>query len=265
MSDNGIEHHKVASEAEWLVARTELLKKEKELTRLRDDVSRQRRELPWVRVEKEYTFDTPNGKKTLAELFDGRSQLVVYHFMFSPDWQEGCPSCSFAMDHTDGTLPHLAQRDVTFVAISRAPLPKIEAFKKRMGWRFSWVSSFGSDFNYDYQASFEPEEKAKGPVYYNYAMTEFPSEEAPGTSVFYRDKDGAVFHTYSTYGRGGESMMGTYSYLDLVPKGRDEDALPFTMAWVRHHDRYADGRLADASRPYWPLVMSEAAAAARDR
>jgi predicted dithiol-disulfide oxidoreductase (DUF899 family) len=265
MSSNMTDHHKVVSEKEWVAARTELLLKEKELTRLRDDLARQRRELPWVRVEKAYTFDTPTGKKTLAELFDGRSQLAVYHFMFGPDWQEGCPSCSFNMDHTDGALAHLAQRDVTFVAISRAPLPKIEAFKKRMGWRFPWVSSFGTDFNYDYQASFKPEDKAKGNVYYNYSMMEFPSEEAPGISVFYRDKDGAVFHTYSAYARGTESVMGTYNYLDLVPKGRDEDALPFTMAWVRHHDRYVDGRLADASRPYWPLVMSETAAAARDR
>ena len=253
MSKSTIERPKVVSEAEWLAARKELLRKEKELTRRRDELGKQRRELPWVRVEKEYTFDGPSGNEKLSDLFAGRSQLVVYHFMFGPEWQEGCPSCSFNMDHTDGALIHLAQRDVTFVAISRAPWSKIEAFKKRMGWRFTWVSSHGSDFNYDYHVSFRKEEMAKGKVYYNFDMQEFPSEEAPGISVFYKDKNGDVFHTYSSYARGTEGSVGTYSYLDLVPKGRDEDALAFTMAWVRHHDRYTDGRLADASRPYWPV------------
>jgi predicted dithiol-disulfide oxidoreductase (DUF899 family) len=252
MSKSTIERPKVVSAAEWLAARKELLRKEKELTRLRDQLSRQRRELPWVRVEKEYTFDGQGGKEKLADLFVGRSQLVVYHFMFGPEWQEGCPSCSFNMDHTDGALVHLAQRDVTFVAISRAPLSKIETFKKRMGWRFKWVSSYGSDFNYDYHVSFKKEEMAKGKVYYNFDMQEFPSEEAPGISVFYKDKNGDVFHTYSSYARGTETSVGTYNYLDLVPKGRDEDALAFTMAWVRHHDRYTDGHLADSTRPYWP-------------
>ena len=169
-------------------------------------------------------FDGPGGKESLADLFAGKSQLVVYHFMFGPEWQEGCPSCSFNMDHTDGTLVHLAQRDVTFVAISRAPLSKIEAFKKRMGWRFKWVSSYGSDFNYDYHVSFKKEEMSKGKVYYNFGMQEFPSEEAPGLSVFAKDKNGDVFHTYSAYARGTETSVGTYNYLDLVPKGRDEDA-----------------------------------------
>ena len=253
MSKSTIERPKVVSEAEWLAARKELLRKEKELTRRRDELGKQRRELPWVRVEKEYTFDGPSGNEKLSDLFAGRSQLVVYHFMFGPEWQEGCPSCSFNMDHTDGALIHLAQRDVTFVAISRAPWSKIEAFKKRMGWRFTWVSSHGSDFNYDYHVSFTKEDMAKGKVYYNFDMQEFPSEEAPGISVFYKDKNGDVFHTYSSYARGTEGSVGTYSYLDLVPKGRDEDALAFTMAWVRHHDRYTDGRLADASRPYWPV------------
>jgi predicted dithiol-disulfide oxidoreductase (DUF899 family) len=252
MSKSTIERPKVVSEAEWLAARKELLRKEKELTRLRDELGQQRRELPWVRVEREYTFDGPSGNQKLSDLFAGRSQLVVYHFMFGPEWQEGCPSCSFNMDHTDGALIHLAQRDVTFVAISRAPWSKIEAFKKRMGWRFTWVSSHGSDFNYDYHVSFTKEEMAKGKVYYNFDMQEFPSEEAPGISVFYKDKNGDVFHTYSSYARGTEASVGTYSYLDLVPKGRDEDALAFTMAWVRHHDRYTDGRLTDASKPYWP-------------
>jgi len=247
-----IEHPKIVSRAEWIAARKELLKKEKELTRQKDAVSAQRREMPWAKVEKVYTFDAPGGKKTLADLFEGRSQLIVYHFMFGPDWQEGCPSCSFNMDHTDGALVHLAQRDVSFAAISRAPLPKIEGFKKRMGWRFPWVSSFGNDFNRDYHVSFTKEERAKGKVEYNYDMTEFPSEEAPGISVFYKDASGNIFHTYSAYARGTENTMGTYNYLDWVPKGRDEDGLPFTMSWVRHHDRYADGRLADADKPYWP-------------
>ncbi|MGH9699131.1 MAG: DUF899 domain-containing protein [Candidatus Acidiferrales bacterium] len=254
MTRSTIESPKIVSQAEWLVARKKLLAREKELTHLRDAVSAERRQLPWVKVDKDYAFDGPSGKVTLAGLFDGRSQLIVYHFMFGPEWQEGCPSCSFLMDHTDGALVHLAQRDVSFAAISRAPWPKIEAFQKRMGWRFKWVSSNGSDFNYDYHVSFKKEEKAKGEVYYNFEMQEFPSEEAPGISVFYKDKnnDNDIFHTYSSYARGTETGVGTYSYLDLVPKGRDEDALSFTMAWVRHHDRYTDGRLADPTKPYWP-------------
>jgi predicted dithiol-disulfide oxidoreductase (DUF899 family) len=252
MNKTQIEHPKVVSRAEWLTARKELLKKEKELTRQKDALSAERRELPWVRIEKEYIFDAPGGKKTLADLFEGRSQLIVYHFMFGPDWQEGCPSCSFNMDHTDGSIVHLGQRDVSFAAISRAPLAKIEAFKKRMGWRFNWVSSNQNEFNRDYHVSFTKEEMAKGKVDYNYDMTQFPSEEAPGVSVFYKDKNGEIFHTYSAYARGTESTIGTYNYLDLAPKGRDEDALPFTMAWIRHHDRYSDGRLADKTRPYWP-------------
>jgi predicted dithiol-disulfide oxidoreductase (DUF899 family) len=251
------QHPKVVSQAEWTAARKELLKKEKELTRQKDALSVERRQLPWVKVEENYVFDGPSGKVTLADLFDGKSQLIIYHFMFGADWQEGCPSCSFSMDHTDGALPHLAQRDVSFAAISRAPYPKIDAFKKRMGWRFNWVSSNANDFNRDYHVAFTKEELATGKVDYNYGLGPFPSEEAPGTSVFYKDENGNIFHTYSAYARGGEAAMNTYNYLDLVPKGRDEDSLPFTMAWVRHHDRYADGRLADASRPYWPEVMSE--------
>jgi predicted dithiol-disulfide oxidoreductase (DUF899 family) len=234
------------------------LKKEKELTKLRDELSSQRRQLPWVKVEKNYVFDGPTGKVALADLFDRRSQLVVYHFMFGPDWNEACPSCSFNMDHTDGALVHLAQRDVTFAAISRAPLPKIEAFKKRMGWRFEWVSSYANDFNHDFRVSFTKEEMDKGKVDYNYNLTEFPSAEAPGISVFYKDKAGNIFHTYSTYARGTETVVGTYNYLDLVPKGRDEDGLPFTMAWVRHHDRYENGYLADVDRPYWPSNAASA-------
>src|SRR6202451_4286291 len=197
MSTNTIEHPKIVSRGEWFAARKKLLVKEKQLTRERDAIAAERRELPWVKVEKKYVFDSSSGKKTLADLFDGRSQLIVYHFMFGPEWKEGCPSCSFNMDHTDGALVHLAQRDVSFAAVSRAPLSKIEEFKKRMGWRFNWVSSFGTDFNRDFHVSFTKEEMAKGKVDYNYEMAEFPSEEAPGVSVFYKDKNGDVFHTYS--------------------------------------------------------------------
>ena len=258
MSKRQIEHPRVVSQAEWLTARKELLKKEKEFTRQKDALSAERRELPWVRVEKEYTFDAPGGKRTLADLFEGKSQLIVYHFMFGPEWQEGCPSCSFNMDHTDGAIVHLAQRDVSFAAISRAPIAKIEAFKKRLGWRFNWVSSNQNDFNRDYHVYFTKEEMAKGKVDYNYDLAEFPSEEAPGVSVFYKDKNGDIFHTYSAYARGTESTIGTYNYLDLVPKGRDEDALAFTMAWIRHHDRYSDGKLADKDKPYWPANAATA-------
>ena len=232
--------HQVVSQEEWLAARKQLLSREKEFTRLRDELSAERRELPWVKVEKQYVFDGPDGKETLADLFDGRSQLIVYHFMFGPGWEQGCPSCSFVADHIDGANWHLPHRDVTLLAVSRAPLAEIEAFKKRMGWRFKWVSSFGSDFNYDYHVSFTPDEMARGKVYYNYAMTEFPSEEAPGLSVFYKDATGEVFHTYSSYARGVDMLVGAYNYLDLAPKGRDEADLPCTMAWVRHHDRYGD-------------------------
>ena len=232
--------HRVVSQEEWLAARKQLLRKEKEFTRFRDQLSAERRELPWVRVEKEYVFDGPDGKETLADLFDGRSQLMVYHFMFGPGWEQGCPSCSFVSDHIDGANWHLPHRDVTLLAVSRAPLAQIEAFKQRMGWRFKWVSSYENDFNHDFHVSFTPDEMARGEVYYNYTMTEFPSEEAPGLSAFYQDPNGAVFHTYSTYARGLDMLVGAYNYLDLAPKGRDEAALPWTMAWVRHHDRYGD-------------------------
>jgi len=198
-----------------------------------------------VKVEKEYVFDSPTGKKTLADLFDGRNQLIVYHFMFGPEWEEGCPSCSMVADHFDGTGAHLANRDVTLVAVSRAPLAKIAAFKQRLGWRFKWVSSFGNDFNRDYRVSFTKEEVSQGKMEYNYTTQQFPNDEAPGASVFYKDDDGEIFHTYSTYGRGAETFIGTYSYLDLVPKGRDEDGLAFTMAWVRHHDRYSNDYFAE--------------------
>jgi predicted dithiol-disulfide oxidoreductase (DUF899 family) len=231
--------HRVVAQEEWLAARKQLLRKEKEFTRFRDQLSAERRELPWVRVEKEYVFDAPGGKETLADLFDGRSQLMVYHFMFGPGWEQGCPSCSFVSDHIDGANWHLPRRDVTLVAVSRAPLSEIEAFKRRMGWRFTWVSSYGSDFNYDFHVSFTKDQLAQGKVEYNYDTVE-GYDELPGLSVFYRDENGAVFHTYSAYARGLDMLVGAYNYLDLAPKGRDEADLPSTMEWVRHHDRYPD-------------------------
>ena len=230
--------HEVVSKEQWLEARKALLAREKEFTRQRDELSRSRRELPWEKVEKKYVFEGPKGSQPLADLFDGRSQLLVYHFMLGPGWAEGCKGCSFLADHFDGTVVHLAHRDVTLVAASLAPLPEIEAFKKRMGWRFPWVSSNGGDFNFDFQVSFVGGERVNGKVYYNYDMREFPSDEAPGLSVFYKDKTGEIFHTYSTYGRGLDILLGVYNFLDLAPKGRDEESLPSPMAWLRHHDRY---------------------------
>jgi predicted dithiol-disulfide oxidoreductase (DUF899 family) len=228
---------KVVSRDEWLIARKDLLTREKELARLRDEVSRHRRELPWVKTEKEYVFEGPDGKETLADLFEGRSQLIVYHFMLGPGWEEGCKSCSYLADHFDAANWHLPHRDVTFVVVSRAPLSKLEAYKKRMGWRFKWLSSYGNDFNFDYHVSFTEEEEKKGKVYYNYATQEFVSDELPGLSVFYKDVNGNVFHTYSTYARGLDILVGTYNFLDLVPKGRDENPNS-TMVWVRRHDEY---------------------------
>jgi predicted dithiol-disulfide oxidoreductase (DUF899 family) len=230
--------HAIVSPEEWLAARKALLAKEKEFNRLRDQLSAERRALPWVKVEKNYVFEGPAGKETLADLFAGRGQLMVYHFMLGPGWAQGCPSCSYLADHFDGAVTHLAQRDVTFVVVSRAPIAEIESFKKRMGWHFKWVSSYGTDFNFDYQVSAKPEEKKAGKVYYNYTLGEFPSEERPGLSVFAKDASGTVFHTYSTYARGLDMIIGTYQMLDLAPKGRDEAGLPWPMAWVRHHDRY---------------------------
>jgi predicted dithiol-disulfide oxidoreductase (DUF899 family) len=241
---------KVVSQAEWLAARKELLIKEKEFTRLRDELSRQRRELPWEKVEKAYVFDGPKGRETLADLFGGRSQLIVYHFMLGPDWKEGCPSCSFLSDHIDGSVVHLAARNVRLAVVSRAPLAQIETFKKRMGWRFHWVSSNGNDFNCDYQVSATKEELEGSEVYYNYSMQKFPSEERPGTSVFYKDSAGAIFHTYSSYGRGLDILIGAYNWLDITPKGRDETGLKHTMAWVRHHDKYDESCRVDASAGY---------------
>jgi predicted dithiol-disulfide oxidoreductase (DUF899 family) len=232
--------HRIVSRADWLAARTEHLAREKEFTRLRDELSRARRELPWVKIDKEYVFDTPAGRKTLAELFEGRSQLIVYHFMFSPDWSEGCPSCSFWADNFAGVIVHLNHRDVTMIAVSRAPLAKLLVYRERMGWNFEWVSSLGSDFNRDFGVTFTPEEIEKGETFYNYRMSKSRMEELPGISVFYRSENGEVFHTYSCYARGLDMLNGAYHYLDLVPKGRDEDGLPYSMAWLRRHDKYAD-------------------------
>lgn len=228
---------KIVSKDEWLVARKDLLVREKQLTRLRDEVSRHRRELPWVKVEKRYVFRGPDGEKTLADLFEGRSQLIVYHFMLGPGWEEGCKSCSYLADHFDGANLHLPHRDVTFAVISRAPFPEIERFQKRMGWRFNWLSSYGNDFNFDYHVSFTKEDEARGRSFYNYEMAEFINDELPGLSVFAKDEGGDIFHTYSTYARGLDTLIGAYNFLDLVPKGRDEDS-DSTMSWVRHHDRY---------------------------
>ncbi|HEY9065880.1 MAG TPA: thioredoxin family protein [Burkholderiaceae bacterium] len=230
--------HPTVSHDRWLAERKALLAHEKELTRLRDRIAQERRALPWEQVQKPYVFATPDGPRTLAELFDGRRQLLVQHFMFAPGWEQGCPSCSFMADHVDGMNVHLAHRDVTFVAVSRATLPEIERFRQRMGWKFRWVSSHGTDFNRDFGVTFTPEEVARGKLHYNYGEWPMASEEWPGISVFYRDDAGEIFHTYSTYGRGVEVMMGTYNLLDLVPKGRDERDVDYKMEWVRHHDRY---------------------------
>ena len=234
-----VESHAVVSREEWLTARRALLLREREESHLRDSVNAERLALPWVRVETQYTFDTPAGKKTLAELFDGRSQLIVYHFMLGPGWDAGCPGCSFLCDHLDGALPHLNHHDVTLTAVSRAPLPEIEAYKKRMGWQFPWASSYGSDFNFDYHVSFDKEDVASGKAIYNYAELA-PSEapeggELPGLSSFYKDESGAIFHTYSGYARGGEELIGTLMILDRAPKGRNEKS---TMDFVRRHDEY---------------------------
>jgi Uncharacterized protein conserved in bacteria len=235
--------NQVVSREEWVEARRALLLKEKEATHLRDKVNAERMALPWVKVDKNYVFDTPQGKKSLAELFDGRSQLLIYHFMLGPDWEAGCPGCSFLSDHVDGTLPHLNNHDVTWVAVSRAPLAKIEAYKKRMGWKFPWVSSFDNSFNFDYHVSFSPEDLAKDRVVYNFEAIEPANahDELPGLSAFYKNDDGEVFHTYSTYARGLEEAVGTLMILDRAPKGRNENS---TMDFVKRHDEYQPAKSA---------------------
>lgn len=232
--------HKIVSREEWLVARQAFLTKEKEFTRLRDQLSQERRDLPWVKVEKDYLFDGPTGKESLSQLSEKRSQLAVYHFMYPPDWSEGCKSCSFWADNYDRVVIHLNHRDVSFVTISKAPLEKLQAFKQRMGWTFKWVSSFNTDFNRDYHVSFSAGELAKGEVYYNYRQTRFPVTEGPGLSVFYKDDDGSIYHTYSSYARGLDMVNAAYHWLDLMPKGRDEAGLPYTKTWLRHRDKYED-------------------------
>jgi predicted dithiol-disulfide oxidoreductase (DUF899 family) len=243
-----MESHKIVSQEEWLAARKAHLAREKELTNARDELSRQRRELPWVKVEKSYVFDDSKGKKSLADLFDGCSQLAIYHFMFAPHWEEGCKSCSFWADNFNGIVIHLKHRDVTLIAVSRTSANKLLAFKRRMGWSFTWVSSLGSDFNQDFQVSFTPEQIAEGKVSYNYTTRKAFGSELPGISVFFKDDAGAIYHTYSTYGRGLDLMNTAYNYLDLMPKGRDEEHLDHPMSWVRHHDRY-DLPEAGAIRP----------------
>ena len=230
--------HPVVSRERWLAERRALLAHEKELTHLHDQIARERRALSWVRMDKDYVFDTPSGPRRLAELFDGRRQLIVQHFMFAPGWEQGCKSCSFMADNLVGAKIHLEHRDLTVALVSRAPLAEIERFRQRMGWQFKWVSSNASDFNHDFNVSFRPEDRVDGKVFYNFGRVAFPQEEAPGISVFFKDDAGAVFHTCSTFGRGVESMMGTYDFLDITPKGRDEEQLSYTMEWVRHHDLY---------------------------
>ncbi len=230
--------HKVVSPKVWISARKALLVKEKKFTKLRDQLSRQRRDLPWEKVDKMYIFDGPNGRESLSDLFRGKHQLIVYHFMFSPDWEEGCKHCSFWADHYDPMVIHLGHRDVSFAVISRAPLEKINAFKNRMGWKFTWLSSDKTDFNYDFYASFTPDDIKRGSVFYNYVKSKMNMTDREGISVFYKDDAGAVYHTYSTYARGIDMVNTTYQFLDLVPKGRDEDKPNVPQSWVRYHDRY---------------------------
>jgi predicted dithiol-disulfide oxidoreductase (DUF899 family) len=231
--------HRIVSRQEWLEARRAHLAHEKELTRARDRLSEERRALPWVRVDKVYLFDSDEGKKTLADLFRGKSQLVIQHFMFGSDWNEGCKSCSFWADGFERMIPHLAARDTTLVAVSRAPLFKLLPFKQRMGWTFDWVSSADSDFNYDYAVSFTPDEVKSGAKVYNFGTSGFSIDEAPGISVFYRNEAGEIFHTYSCFARGLDMMNAAYHYLDLTPLGRHEEGLPYPMDWLRLRDRYA--------------------------
>ena len=235
-----MKQHKVLSHDQWIEARKTLLAREKEFSKARDALSEARRALPWERVQKEYVFEGPDGKESLSDLFDGKSQLIVYHFMYGPGWEEGCKSCSYLADHFNPAIVHLAHRDVSMVAISKAPLAELEPFKRRMGWTFKWLSSFDNDFNRDYFVSFSEDETEGGTAYYNYEHQGFPSTEGPGASVFYKDNGGEVFHTYSVYSRGLDMFITAYHYLDIVPKGRDEGDLGYTMEWLRLHDAYED-------------------------
>lgn len=253
-SDADPAQHAIVERPEWLRARKALLEREKELTRLRDDLAQRRRELPWVRVDKNYLFVGPTGVESLSDLFRGRNQLIVYHFMFGPEWSEGCPGCSFVSDHVDGAVPHLEHRDVTYTAVSRAPIAKIEAFKRRMGWRFPWVSSSGSSFNFDFHVSASDEGKRANRFDYNYEVRDAALDELPGASVFFKAPDGAIYHTYSAFARGLELVIGAYQWLDLAPKGRDEEGLAFPMAWLRHHDRYGPDYVLDPKASFHPPV-----------
>ena len=237
--------HKIASEAAWIDARRKLLAREKELTDLQEKVAEERRALPWVKVTKDYVFATPQGKKTLSQLFDGRSQLIIYHFMFGPDWKEGCVGCSFLADHIDGANQHLMHHDVTLMAVSRAPLEKLQAYEKRMGWKFPWASSAGSDFNYDFHVSFTKDQIAKGDATYNFEPYSGDMEDLHGTSVFIKDKDGAIDHTYSAYARGDERSLGTYMWLDITPHGRNEGEGGNLTNWVKRHDQYETAQAAE--------------------
>jgi predicted dithiol-disulfide oxidoreductase (DUF899 family) len=248
-----MEQPRIVSRRDWLAAHAEHLKQEKALTRMRDQLRAKRRELPWTRIDKHYLFHAPSGSKSLGDLFEGRSQLIIKHFMFGPGWGEGCVGCSFEMDHVQAALQHLEQHDVKFAAVARAPLAEINAFKQRMGWHFEWVSSEGSDFNYDFHVSFTPEEMAAGKAYYNFRLDDIPIEELSGLSVFYKNDDDEIFHTFSAYGRGAEEILGTYMLLDLTPKGRNETGPRFDLTdWVRHHDRYDAGGHVDSSGRYRP-------------
>ncbi len=230
--------HRIVARSEWLAEREALLAKEKAFTRLRDELSAERRALPWVRIENDYVFEGASGKVRLADLFTGRGQLIIYHFMFHPDWNAGCKSCSFWADNFNAVIAHLNQRDVSMAAVSRAPFDKLAAFKKRMGWSFEWVSSYGNDFNHDFAVSFSPDEVKLNEKNYNFGTQHFPGPEAPGMSVFCKDGDGEIYHTYSCFARGLDMLNGAYHHLDLVPKGRDEAALSYPMAWVRLRDEY---------------------------
>lgn len=248
---NDLAMHAVVSREEWLAARIALLAQEKEFTRMRDRMNAQRRALPWVRVDKNYNFDGPSGNVTLSELFNGRSQLFVKHFMLAPGQRQPCVGCSFEVDHLDGILVHLENHDISYVAVARAPIEEIEALRKRMGWRFPWVSSFHSNFNYDFNVSFTPDQMTQGKAFYNYRAGNPGLEDLSGDSVFYKDEAGRIFHTYSTFGRGGEQFLGAYAFLDVMPKGRNENGPHRSLGdWVRPHDMYGKGGTVQANGRY---------------
>ncbi len=250
---NILNDHTAVSDKDWIKARKDLLKKEKKFTSLRDELNQQIRDMPWRRVSKSYEFNSELGTESLGGLFGDKNQLIIVHFMFDPEWEEGCKSCSLMADHYNPSPLHLARRDVSFVVVSRAQPNKLQEFKKRMGWSFKWVSSFASNFNRDFQVTFTPDELKQGEVTYNYRSQKFPVTEGPGISVFYKRQNGEIFHTYSTYARGLDAFIGVYEFLDIVPKGRDEENLTYGMEWVRHHDKYDDKTFLD---PYKKALNS---------